>query len=120
MFTAVVVSDPQLAMLTPTMGVPVDPGIREKHEVSQTTCEVQRTISRLHWLVGAELSFPGKDPGVCLGEVPMLVSTPEANNSSQVSKKATSASNLMHDRNFSAPHDQEKCPLTLRKASAGL
>ena len=120
MLTAVVVSDPPLAMLTPTMGVPVDPGIREKHEVSQTTCEVQCSISGLHWPVRAKLSFPGKDPGIYLGKVPMLASTPEANNSSQVSKKATNASNLTNDRHFTAPHDQETCPPALQKVSAGL
>ena len=52
MITALVISDPQLAMLTPPMCVPVDPGIREKHEISQTACEVQRSITRLHWPVG--------------------------------------------------------------------
>ena len=107
MFTAVVVSDPQFAMLTPTMGVPVDPGIREKHEISQTTCEVQRSISGPHWPVGAKLSLPDKDPRIHPGKVPMLVAAPEANNSSQVSKKATSASNLMNHRHFTAPHDPE-------------
>ncbi len=111
MLTTVVVSDPPLALLSPTMGDPADPGNREKHEVSHTTCEGQRTASRRHRPVGAELSFPDKDPGIYLGRVPMLVSTPEANNSGPTTKKTTSASNLTDDRNFTAPPDQETCPL---------
>ena len=120
MLTALVISDQPLATLTPPMRVPVDPGIREKHEISQTACEVQRSITRLHWPVGAKLSLPDKDPGIHPGKVPMLVSTPEANNSSQVSKKATSASNLTNGSLFTAPHDRETCPPTLQKVSAGL